>query len=65
MQPSFPAPQLIGQFRTFGPFGPAYRVLAPVKQVEGGDWILRIQVLETGEETEYAYSRAVNDPEAA
>jgi Family of unknown function (DUF5397) len=64
MQPGFPAPQLIGQFRTFGLFGPAYRVLAPVKQAESGDWMLRIQIVETGEETEYPYSQAVNDPEA-
>jgi hypothetical protein len=65
MQPGFPAPQLIGQFRTFGPLGPAYRVLAPVKQAENGDWLLRIVVLETGEETEYSYAHAVNDPKAA
>lgn len=65
MHSSFPAPQLIGQFRTFGAFGPAYRVLEPVKPTEGGDWMLRIEVLETGEKTEYPYSRAINDPEPA
>jgi Family of unknown function (DUF5397) len=65
MESNFPAPQLIGQFRTFGPFGPAYRVLELIKQAEGGDWVLRIEVLETGEKTEYPYSQALNDPEAA
>lgn len=64
MQPAFPEPQLIGQFRTFGLFGPAYRILEPIKQAENGDWLLRIQVLETGEETEYPYSQASSDPEA-
>jgi hypothetical protein len=63
-QADFPDPAFIGQFRTFGPLGPAYRVLAPVKRAEGGDWLLRVQVLNTGEETEYAYSHALSDPEA-
>ena len=64
MESVFPAPQLIGRFRTFGPFGPAYRVLEPVKKVDGADWLLRIEVVETGEKTEYPYAQAVNDPEA-
>ena len=31
-QPSFPDPALIGQFRKFGMYGPAYRILEPLKQ---------------------------------
>lgn len=64
LQSGFPAPQMIGKFRTFGLFGPAYRVLEPVKQTASGDWLLRIQIVETGEETEYPYTQALNDPEA-
>ena len=64
LQPSFPSPHMIGKFRTFGLFGPAYRVLEPVKQIGNGEWVLRIQVMETGEETEYPYTQALNDPEA-
>lgn len=64
LQPAFPDPQMIGKFRTFGLLGPTYRVLEPVKQIAGGDWLLRIQVVETGEETEYPYTQALNDPEA-
>jgi hypothetical protein len=64
MHPNFPDPMLIGQFRTFGPFGPAYQVLDSVKQDAKGEWLLRVQILETGEETEYPYAQAANDPEA-
>jgi hypothetical protein len=64
LQPSFPDPALIGQFRTFGPFGPAYRVLEPVTRNDRGEWLIRIHVVETGEETDYPYAQAVNDPEA-
>ncbi len=63
-QSAFPAPQMIGQFRTFGLFGPAYCVLAADKQTASGDWLLRIQVVETGEKTDYPYTQALNDPEA-
>lgn len=59
---SFPAPQIIGQLPTFGTFGPTYRVLESIRQTQSGDWLLRIQPVETGEETEYSYSHALNDP---
>lgn len=62
-QSSFPSPQMIGQFRTFGQFGPAYRVIKPILHTSTGEWFLKIQVMETGEETEYPYNQAVNDPE--
>lgn len=60
----FPDPSVIGQFKRFGPFGPAYKILAPVKHLNDGDWLIRIHVLETGEETDYRYSHLKNDPEA-
>jgi len=62
-QPSFPSPKMIGQFRTFGDFGPAYRVIKPILDASTGEWLLKIQVLETGEETEYPYKQAIKDPE--
>ncbi len=60
----FPDQQLLGQFRTFGDLGPAYKVLAPVRQIDDGDWLLRIQVIETGEELDYRYTHALGDPKA-
>jgi hypothetical protein len=61
---TFPHPELIGQFRTFGPFGPTYRILEPSKQDEKGRWLLHIQVIDTDEETDYPCDQAANDPEA-
>jgi len=54
--------QMIGQYRTFGNFGPAYRVLAPLRTTPDGKWILQIKVLTSGEEAEYPYEKALEDP---
>ena len=36
-QPTLAPESEIGSFRTFGPYGPLYEVIAVVKQVEDGD----------------------------
>lgn len=61
---NFIAPQIIGQHRTFGSLGVTYKILEPVKPVGNNDWLIRIQVLESGEITEYPYIQLINDPEA-
>ena len=58
----FPSPDLIGQYRQFGAMGPAYKIVKPVRPVDKDDWVLLIEVLETGEETEYRFSKVKNDP---
>ena len=63
-QDRFPDPQLIGQYRRFGELGPAYKIIAPVRPVDQDDWIILIQIPESGEETEYRYSNIKNDPVA-
>jgi hypothetical protein len=60
----FPAPNLIGQFRQFGEFGPAYKIVTAIRPTEDNDWLLLVKVFETGEEVEYRYSHIKNDPEA-
>ena len=62
---TFPAPALLGAFRTFGDLGPAYQVVEPVRQLADGDWLMRVRLLETGEETEYRYTHVLADPKAA
>lgn len=62
---SFPSPKLLGAFKTFGVFGPAYQIVEPVRQLEDGDWMMRVRMLETNEEVEYRYTHALNDPKAA
>jgi hypothetical protein len=61
---SFPSPELVGQFRQFGELGPAYKIVSPIRPIENDDWLLLIQMTETGETIEYRYSRAEKDPVA-
>ena len=62
--PSFPSPTLLGVFKTFGLFGPAYQVVEPVRQLADGDWMMRVLLLETSEEVEYRYTHILTDPKA-
>lgn len=57
-------PKLIGAFKTFGAFGPAYQALQPVQPLEDGDWVVKVRILETGEEVDYRYARIMDDPQA-
>lgn len=61
----FPGTALIGKIKTFGPFGPAYEILAPLRQLEDGDWIIKVRLVATGEEAEYLYTHVLDDPKAA
>ena len=53
-----------GKIKTFGPFGPKYEVGKPVRQLEDGDWMIEVTIVETGEKAEYRLSRLSEDPEA-
>lgn len=62
--PKLPAPQdLVGTFRRFGPFGPAYKITAVLEPLRGGDALLQAEVVETGEQIQRRYSFALQDPE--
>jgi hypothetical protein len=50
---------LIGTYRTFGPYGPLYKVVGKV-----GDNRVHVIVIESGEELDYPIDRALEDPEA-
>jgi hypothetical protein len=54
----------IGKIKSFGVFGPKYEVGEPIRQLEDGDWIVLIKIIETGDEAEYRYTRLLDDPEA-
>lgn len=63
MQPdTFPSPELLGQFHQFGELGPTYKIINPIRRLEKDDWLLLIQVTETGEKVEYRYSKVKEDP---
>ncbi len=61
---SFDDTQLLGQYRTFGEYGPTYHILEPSRQRDDGEWLLRIEVPATGEVMDYPYSKARHDPAA-
>lgn len=50
--------------KSFGPFGPKYEVGDALRQLDDGDWMIEITMIETGEKTEYRLSRLTQDPEA-
>jgi hypothetical protein len=52
------------KFRRFGPVGPVYEIVGIVRELEDGDKMLKIRVVESGEEAEYRLSDASGDPEA-
>ena len=54
----------IGKIQTFGDFGPKYEIGRAVRQLEDGDWLVEITLIETGETAEYRLSRLSQDPEA-
>ena len=57
-----PGPEsLIGSFRRFGPFGPVYQVIEKLRD-EDNDIIMKVRVVDTGEEAEYRYTHILDDP---
>jgi hypothetical protein len=53
----------VGTIKSFGPFGPKYEVGRALRPLEGGDWLVEIKIVETGETTEYRLTRLLDDPE--
>jgi hypothetical protein len=56
--------EIIGGFRTFGTLGTAYQIIEILENNSIEKCLLKIKVLETQEEAEYEYNKAINDPEA-
>ncbi|ESQ93112.1 hypothetical protein ABAC460_02310 [Asticcacaulis sp. AC460] len=54
----------LGEIKTFGPFGPKYEVGQPVRELEDGDWLVEVILVETNEKTEYRLTHLRNDPDA-
>ena len=42
------APPITGKIKTFGPVGPPYDVGRPVRQLDNGDWLFEVTMVETG-----------------
>lgn len=54
----------VGKIKSFGAFGTKYEVGQPVRQLDNGDWMVKIKLVETGEEVEYRFDHIKDDPEA-
>lgn len=65
MQPVLsPPPVPVGKIKSFGPVGPKYEVGRAIRQLDDGDWLIEVTMVETGEKAEYRLTRLHDDPEA-
>ena len=57
-----PLPDLVGTWRCFGLLGPVYEIVAAGRELSGGDRMMRIRVVESGEELDYKLTEILDDP---
>jgi hypothetical protein len=57
-------PVPVGKIKSFGPFGPKYEVGHALRQLDDGDWMVEVTMVETGETAEYSLRHLIDDPEA-
>lgn len=55
---------ITGKIKTFDPVGPPYKVGRPLRELDNGDWLFEVTMIETGERAEYRLGRIVDDPDA-
>ena len=53
---------LVGTWRRFGAAGPVYEIISSGDILPGGDCLMRVRVVETGEELDYRLSEILDDP---
>ena len=54
--------RLVGTWRRFGPVGPVYEIVEAGPELPGGDRLMRIKVVESGEEIDYKLTDILDDP---
>lgn len=58
-----PEPQtLVGTWRRFGLVGPVYEIVGLGAELSDHDRLMRVRVVETGEEVDYRFTDILNDP---
>jgi len=61
--PLFRGPEtLLGTWRRFGLVGPVYEIISLGREMADGDRLMRVRVIETGEELDYRFSDIMDDP---
>ena len=53
---------LIGTWRRFGAAGPVYEIIAAGEELPGGDYMMRVRLVETQEELDYRLADIIDDP---
>jgi len=51
----------VGKIKSFGPFGPKCEVGQALRRSEGGDWMVEVKMVESGETAEYRLTRLLDD----
>ncbi|WP_342151077.1 DUF5397 family protein [Methylorubrum sp. SB2] len=60
---ALPEPRsLIGTWRRFGPVGPVYEIIGTREPLPRGGSLMRVRVVETGEEIDYPLADILDDP---
>lgn len=54
--------QFVGKWRRFGLVGPVYEIIAAGTELPDGDALMRVRVVETGEEVDYRLFDILQDP---
>ena len=53
---------LVGTWRRFGSVGPVYEIIGVGKELPNHDHMMRIRVIESGEEVDYRFTDILDDP---
>jgi len=53
---------LVGTWRRFGAAGPVYEIIGVGQALPDHDRMMRIRVVETGEEVDYRFAEILDDP---
>jgi hypothetical protein len=56
------ADNLLGTWRRFGVAGPVYEIVDTGRELPGGDRMMRVRVVESGEEVDYRLAEILDDP---
>jgi hypothetical protein len=53
----------LGTWRRFGAAGPVYEIIGTGHGLPDGDCLMRVRVVETGEEVDYRLAEILDDPQ--
>ena len=55
-------PKFVGTWRCFGVFGPVYEIIGEGSELPGDGQLMRVRIVETGEELDYRLAGILDDP---